>query len=686
MGLSSSQARLLSLTAKMHDAEYRAQRIEAKKLQLANKSANIYSDYERAIEKTKIEYTAVGTDGTEKLIDATYNGLKSAGYILSINNGASTKYIASTKEIEAYNSACGVKESFIEKITGKTVAPESYTEIFTADDLKKVQNNLSGKYILMADIDLSEENWAPLGTNEINFTGNFNGNGHTIKNLTINNSNQSYAGLFGVIGNGGNVTNIIIDNANITANKYAGILSGYVNGGNISNCQIINSTIEGTSVIGGAIGFANNSEITNCIVSNSTISATNKYAGGFIDSVKASNITNCSASSVTVNATNIYAAGFARLIYKTSTINNCSSSGIVNSGECSGGFTSYNQGTISNCNSSTVVNSDANFVGGFVSYNLGTISNSFATGDITGGREVGGFAGAQDSGAKINNCYSTGNVTEIINNSKDYKWNIGGFIGGNAGIINNSYSTGDVYGSNNVGGFVGFNKTGAEINNSYSINSVSTDEKGNNVGGFIGNNQTETTISNCYSNTNLNTSIGGGSYNQTIPISTKENIINNPTIGTSEDIGSKTDISIPNIEYQNTSNSGIEASQIFDKMTNGFISETDFLSEDNKDNADWLSNTVNAGFLILSKKNSNGEFVDINVATDTSLEEINDTTFLKKAEAIYEASLKKINDKDKKYDTELATIENERSAIKTEMETLKAVAKDNTERTFKLFG
>ena len=48
--------------------------------------------------------------------------------------------------------------------------------------------------------------------------------------------------------------------------------------------------------------------------------------------------------------------------------------------------------------------------------------------------------------------------------------------------------------------------------------------------------------------------------------------------------------------------------------------------------------------------------------------------------------MKKIDMKDRRYDTELAALDNERNAIKSEMETLKTVAKDNVERTFKLFS
>lgn len=88
---------------------------------------------------------------------------------------------------------------------------------------------------------------------------------------------------------------------------------------------------------------------------------------------------------------------------------------------------------------------------------------------------------------------------------------------------------------------------------------------------------------------------------------------------------------------------------------------------------------------IQSKDESSGTY-EINVATDTALQEISDETELKKAEAKYEADMRKINNKDKKFDTDLAALEAERNAIKTEIETLKSVAKDNVDRTYKLFS
>ena len=63
-----------------------------------------------------------------------------------------------------------------------------------------------------------------------------------------------------------------------------------------------------------------------------------------------------------------------------------------------------------------------------------------------------------------------------------------------------------------------------------------------------------------------------------------------------------------------------------------------------------------------------------------------DGYLLKKAEAAYEANMRKIDMKDRKFDQDLAALDAERNAIKQEMETLKTVAKENVERTFKLFS
>ena len=107
---------------------------------------------------------------------------------------------------------------------------------------------------------------------------------------------------------------------------------------------------------------------------------------------------------------------------------------------------------------------------------------------------------------------------------------------------------------------------------------------------------------------------------------------------------------------------------------------------DQLDNPTWLKNMVNDAFAILRVYvRKDEDIVDTSVAVDTDLREVPDEKLIKKAEAKYEADMKRIDLKERRYDHDLAAIETERNAIKQEMETLKTVSKDNVERTFKLF-
>lgn len=98
-----------------------------------------------------------------------------------------------------------------------------------------------------------------------------------------------------------------------------------------------------------------------------------------------------------------------------------------------------------------------------------------------------------------------------------------------------------------------------------------------------------------------------------------------------------------------------------------------------------ITNLILSGDFIIVEEDG-AEIHETSVATNTSLREVTDDSLLKKAEASYEANMRKIDMKDRKFDQDLAALDAERNAIKQEMETLKSVAKENVERTFKLFS
>ena len=111
------------------------------------------------------------------------------------------------------------------------------------------------------------------------------------------------------------------------------------------------------------------------------------------------------------------------------------------------------------------------------------------------------------------------------------------------------------------------------------------------------------------------------------------------------------------------------------------------ISDANAMSTQWLANVINNGFAYLKVLDTKTEtLIGASVATSTALREVDDKTLLKKAEAKYESDMKRIDIKDRKYDSDLAALESERNAIKQEIDTLKTVAKENVERTFKLFS
>lgn len=102
----------------------------------------------------------------------------------------------------------------------------------------------------------------------------------------------------------------------------------------------------------------------------------------------------------------------------------------------------------------------------------------------------------------------------------------------------------------------------------------------------------------------------------------------------------------------------------------------------------WFNNMVESGMVTISTFNGN-EWKETSVATSTNqnyLQEAQNDADMKKAEAEYKHELSIINRKDSKYDRDLSNLETERTAIKTEMDSIKQVRNDNIERTFGIFS
>ena len=323
----------------------------------------------------------------------------------------------------------------------------------TGTDLQGINGGLSGHYALGSNLDASGTSawnggagFTPIGSQAMAFTGTFDGLGHTISNLTIDQSGASDVGLFGFAT--GLIQNVGLVGASVTGNNNVGALVGY-NGGTVNNSYATGS-VSGNSYVGGLVGFNDNS-ITNSSSSSSVSGVTN--VGGLVGINDYSTITNS---------------------YATGTVSG--------TGGNVGGLVGYgNYGSITNSHATgTVAGTTA--VGGLVGFNYGgtnggTINNSYATGHVSGtSGDVGGLVGYVDFGA-IANSYATGSVTGV--------GNVGGLVGYNQGSISNSHAgTGGVIGTGSyVGGLVGLNTNGGAISNSYATGSVTGS---NYAGGLAG--------------------------------------------------------------------------------------------------------------------------------------------------------------------------------------------------------
>ena len=140
------------------------------------------------------------------------------------------------------------------------------------------------------------------------------------------------------------------------------------------------------------------------------------------------------------------------------------------------------------------INSISSFVGGLVGSNNATITNCYVTGQVSGTGNVGGLVG-YNSGPLLANCYFTGQVT----GTGDV---VGGLVGSSGTSIVNCYSNGQVTGANFVGGLVGsiggMRWTNDSIINCYASGQVNG--TGNYVGGFAGSNNLSFII-NCFFDT-----------------------------------------------------------------------------------------------------------------------------------------------------------------------------------------
>ena len=159
------------------------------------------------------------------------------------------------------------------------------TKISTEAQLRAIANDLNGSYVLEKDITLTDV-WTPIGTSDNPFKGTLDGQGHTIKGLTVgngaNNDSNNDKAFFGFT-NGATVKNIGFTSAVVKGHKQAAIVVAQATSSTLSNIYV-SGVVTGYDHVGTIAGDArgttdSRTTITNCVSTAAALS-TDHQGGG----------------------------------------------------------------------------------------------------------------------------------------------------------------------------------------------------------------------------------------------------------------------------------------------------------------------------------------------------------------------------------------------------------------------
>jgi hypothetical protein len=200
-------------------------------------------------------------------------------------------------------------------------------------------------YILAADIDMSAHLYPSTFIRD--FSGEFNGNGHTIRGLQLETASLPYSdsyGLFGTVESSGSVHDLTVDAARLDAadKAVAGILVGQ-NLGQVIRCKAAGQVLGGRYVIGGLVGGNGGSgQLTDCCFSGRVqpIGEVDQVGGLVGSNIGA--IVRCCARDVEVSATRYISGLVGENARETGIIEACYATGTVQGVDSVGGLVGRN--------------------------------------------------------------------------------------------------------------------------------------------------------------------------------------------------------------------------------------------------------------------------------------------------------------------------------------------------------
>ena len=363
------------------------------------------------------------------------------------------------------------------------VNTNNYSVIQDAAGLQGINSaGLSGYYALGSDVSLSGiANFVPIGSVSSLFTGRFNGLGHRVTDLNINQSlSSSFVGLFAHVSSSAQIENVNLVNGSVSGGSYTGSLAGrsmgtirnVLTGVNVTGQDSVGGLVGANDAENGGVTTGKNASISNSHASGNVTGASN-YVGGLVGRNAAGSGAPVPGTATGGNAIVQDSSATGAVIgsaYGVGGLIGLSQNGSRPSSSTFNFMTytmtttdgAYGGGSMVNRSFATgAVGSIYQRAGGLVGENYGTISQSYSTSNLTANHAAGGLVGVHWSTGSISDSYARGSVS---GNSAE----IGGLVGNSlGGSITRSYATGAVTGSASYkGGLIGYYGSGS-VTNSY---------------------------------------------------------------------------------------------------------------------------------------------------------------------------------------------------------------------------
>ena len=317
-------------------------------------------------------------------------------------NGAATPYqvfdYASTNA-DHHKASASARGWDVANLGGTAHTDYDYMRVHDVYDLQNINAKRDGRYILAGNIDAGVTNtwnrtvygiegFLPIGENyATQFTGRFDGAGHTLRGLYINRPHENTHGLFGYAREA-RIENLSLVDAYVEGNYSVGGIVGYARDTEIRNVSYT-GRVDGVQDVGGIVGYMKGGSIQN--VWNTGEVRGTYPVGGIVGTAKeAAVIQNvCNTGTITGNE---YVGGIVGDIVN-STLQNAWNTGAVTGNQKSGGI-----------------------VGAMENSTLRYVWN---TGTVAGSQKVGGIVGEADGGSIRHAVWKTGSAVQAVGASSN---------------------------------------------------------------------------------------------------------------------------------------------------------------------------------------------------------------------------------------------------------------------------